>query len=93
MFTKVAAVELGPHRVTVNCVAPGAIEIERTRHEAVDYAATWAAITPLARIGQPIDVGHAVAFFTSEEAAFITGQTLWVDGGLFTHPRWPYQQP
>jgi NAD(P)-dependent dehydrogenase (short-subunit alcohol dehydrogenase family) len=90
MFTKVAAVELGPHRVTVNCVAPGAIEIERTRHEAADYAATWAAVTPLARIGQPLDVAQAVAFFASEEAAFISGQTLWVDGGLFTHPRWPY---
>jgi NAD(P)-dependent dehydrogenase (short-subunit alcohol dehydrogenase family) len=90
MFTKVAAMELGPHRITVNCVAPGAIEIERTRHEAPDYAATWAALTPLARVGQPLDVAQAVAFFVGEEAAFITGQTLWVDGGLFTHPRWPY---
>jgi 3-oxoacyl-[acyl-carrier protein] reductase len=84
--------ELGPHRITVNCVAPGAIEIERTRHEASDYAGTWAPITPLGRIGQPPDVAQAVAFFASGEADFITGQTLWVDGGLFTHPQWPYQQ-
>jgi NAD(P)-dependent dehydrogenase (short-subunit alcohol dehydrogenase family) len=90
MFTKVAAMELGPHRITVNCVAPGAIEIERTRHEASDYAGTWSAVTPLGRIGQPMDVAQAVAFFVSGEAEFITGQTLWVDGGLFTHPRWPY---
>lgn len=90
MFTKVAAMELGPHRITVNCVAPGAIEIERTRHEASDYAGTWSAVTPLGRIGQPLDVAQAVAFFVSGEAEFITGQTLWVDGGLFTHPRWPY---
>jgi NAD(P)-dependent dehydrogenase (short-subunit alcohol dehydrogenase family) len=93
MFTKVSAMELGPHRITVNCVAPGAIEIERTRHEASDYAGTWSAVTPLGRIGQPLDVAQAVAFFASGEADFITGQTLWVDGGLFTHPRWPYQQP
>jgi len=92
MFTKVAALELGPHRITVNCVAPGAIEIERTRHEAADYAATWSAVTPLGRIGQPLDVAQAVAFFASREADFITGQTLWVDGGLFTQPRWPYSQ-
>jgi NAD(P)-dependent dehydrogenase (short-subunit alcohol dehydrogenase family) len=92
MFTKVAAMELGPHRITVNCVAPGAIEIERTRHEALDYAGTWSSVTPLGRIGQPLDVAQAVAFFASGEADFITGQTLWVDGGLFTHPRWPYQQ-
>jgi NAD(P)-dependent dehydrogenase (short-subunit alcohol dehydrogenase family) len=93
MFTKVAAMELGPHRIAVNCVAPGAIEIERTRHEASDYAGTWAALTPLGRIGQPLDVAQAVAFLAGDEAAFITGQTLFVDGGLFTHPRWPYQQP
>ncbi len=92
MFTKASAIELGPHRIAVNCVAPGAIEIERTRHEAADYGATWAAVTPLARIGQPLDVAQAVAFFASEEAAFITGQTLWVDGGLFTYPRWPYSR-
>jgi NAD(P)-dependent dehydrogenase (short-subunit alcohol dehydrogenase family) len=92
MFTKVAAMELGPHRITVNCVAPGAIEIERTRHEASDYAGTWSAVTPLGRIGQPLDVAQAVAFLVSGEADFITGQTLWVDGGLFTHPRWPYSQ-
>ena len=92
MFTKVAAMELGRRRITVNCVAPGAIEIERTRLEAPDYAASWSAVTPLARIGQPADVAQAVAFFAGEEAEFITGQTLWVDGGLFTHPRWPYGQ-
>jgi NAD(P)-dependent dehydrogenase (short-subunit alcohol dehydrogenase family) len=90
MFTKVAAVELGPYGITVNCVAPGAIEIERTRGETADYAGTWAPITPLRRIGQPIDVARAVAFFAGEAGGFVTGQTLWVDGGLFTNPAWPY---
>jgi NAD(P)-dependent dehydrogenase (short-subunit alcohol dehydrogenase family) len=90
MLTKAAAVELGRHRITVNCVAPGAIEIERTRQEVPGYSETWSAVTPLARVGQPLDVAQAVAFFAGDEAEFITGQTLWVDGGLFTRPQWPY---
>lgn len=90
MFTKVAAMELGKYAIAVNCVAPGAIDIERTKHEAADFAGTWAAVTPLGRVGVPRDVARAVAFFAGDGAAFITGQTLWVDGGLFTHPIWPY---
>jgi NAD(P)-dependent dehydrogenase (short-subunit alcohol dehydrogenase family) len=90
MFTKVAAMELGLHRITVNCVAPGAIEIERTRLEAADYAATWAVRTPLGRVGVPLDVARAVVFFVGPMGDFVTGQTVWVDGGLFTHPNWPY---
>ena len=90
MFTKVSAVELGPWRITVNCVAPGAIEIERTRHEAPDFAGSWAAQTPLGRVGTPLDVARAVAFFASADAEFISGQTLFVDGGLFSRPVWPY---
>lgn len=90
MFTKVAAVELAPYQITVNCVAPGAIDTERTKAEAGDYAGTWAKLTPLGRIGTPLDVGRTVAFFASDASAFITGQTLWVDGGLFSKPAWPY---
>jgi len=91
MLTKVCAIELGKHNITVNCVAPGAIEIERTRGETGDYAATWAQVTPLGRVGQPLDIGRAVAFLASDAGEFITGQTIWVDGGLFTHPIWPYR--
>jgi len=90
MFTKVAAVELGQYQITVNCVAPGAVEIERTRLEAGDYSETWAKLTPLGRVGQPLDVARAVVFLASDAAAFITGQTIWVDGGLFSKPTWPY---
>lgn len=90
MFTKSAAVELGKYGIRVNCVAPGAIEIERTKHEAGDYAGTWSALTPLGRVGEPLDIARAVLFLASEGGDFITGQTIWVDGGLFTHPAWPY---
>lgn len=89
-FTKVAAVELGRYGIRVNCVAPGAVEIERTKDEAGDYAGTWAKLTPLGRVGLPEDVARAVAWLVSPDASFVTGQTIWVDGGLFSKPVWPY---
>jgi NAD(P)-dependent dehydrogenase (short-subunit alcohol dehydrogenase family) len=88
-FTKVAAWELGEFGIRVNCVAPGAIEIERTKLELGDYAGSWSKLTPMGRIGLPKDVAAAVAFFCTPAAEFITGQTLYVDGGLFTRPAWP----
>jgi NAD(P)-dependent dehydrogenase (short-subunit alcohol dehydrogenase family) len=88
MLTKVAAVELAPHHIRVNCVAPGAVEVERTRQEIDDYAGTFAARTPLGRVGHPADIAKAVVFLASDDASFITGQTIWVDGGLFTQPPW-----
>lgn len=90
-FTKVSAAELGKYGITVNCVAPGAIETERTKLEAGDYATTWASATPMGRVGLPEDVGRAVAFLASPQADFISGQTLGVDGGLFAKPYWPYE--
>jgi NAD(P)-dependent dehydrogenase (short-subunit alcohol dehydrogenase family) len=90
MFTKVSAVELGPSGIRVNCVAPGAIEIERTKLENPDYAGSWGRVTPLRRVGTPADVGAAVAFLASDAASFISGQTIWVDGGLFSQAVWAY---
>jgi NAD(P)-dependent dehydrogenase (short-subunit alcohol dehydrogenase family) len=90
MFTKVAAVELGKYGIRVNCVAPGAVEIERTQQEAGDYAGTWAGLTPLGRVGNPADVGRVVAFLAGEGGGFVSGQTIWVDGALFSKPHWPY---
>lgn len=90
-FTKVAAVELGPHGIRVNCLAPGAIATERTAAEAGDYAGTWARVTPLRRVGTPEDLTGPLLFLVSEAAAFVTGQTLWVDGGVFSQATWPYE--
>ncbi len=89
MFTKVAALELGRYGIRVNCVAPGAIEIERTKLESPDYAGTWGRMAPLGRVGKPEDVGRAVVLLASDDSSFITGQTLWVDGGVFSRAPWP----
>ena len=92
MFTKVAAVELGPYRIRVNCVAPGAVEVERTKLEDPDYAGTWGRITPLGRVGQPVDIGRVVTFLAGPEAEFVTGQTIWVDGGMYARAPWAYKE-
>ena len=92
MLTRVAAVELGPYRIRVNCVAPGAVEVERTKLEVDDYAGTWGAVTPLGRIGTPEDIARTVRFMASDDSTFITGQTIWVDGGLFTQAPWPKEK-
>jgi len=89
-FTKVAAAELGPYGIRVNCIAPGAIENERTKAESGEYAAAWSKLTPLRRIGHGEDVAKAVLFLASPAADFITGQTLAVDGGVFSQAPWPY---
>jgi len=92
MFTKEAAVELGRYGIRVNCIAPGSIESERTRAEDADYAGTWSKLTPLGRVGTAADVAPAVVFLASQGASFISGQTIWIDGGLFTKAQWPYQK-
>ncbi|WP_417250024.1 SDR family NAD(P)-dependent oxidoreductase [Celeribacter sp.] len=88
-LTKSAALELGPKGIRVNCVAPGAIANERTAEEADGYAEKWAALTPLRRVGTVADVAGPVLFLASDAAAFVTGQTLYVDGGVFSSAPWP----
>ena len=91
MFTKSAALELGEYGIRVNCIAPGAIETERTSAETNDYAASWSPLTPMGRVGQVEDVADAVAMMLASGTDFITGQTLAVDGGLFSRAPWPGQ--
>lgn len=92
MFTKEAAVELGQYGIRVNCIAPGSIESERTRQEDPDYAGTWSKLTPLGRVGRAADIAPTVVFLASPGASFISGQTIWIDGALFTKAQWPYKK-
>jgi 3-oxoacyl-[acyl-carrier protein] reductase len=75
------AVALGAHGITVNCVAPGAVVVER--YAEADWDEAWyVSRTPVGRMGRPEDISSTVRFLASEEASFITGETIYVDGGM-----------
>jgi 3-oxoacyl-[acyl-carrier protein] reductase len=73
--------ELAPDGITVNAVAPGFIPVERHADETPESIAAYLATVPAGRIGVPADIAHAVSFFASEGAGFVTGARLVVDGG------------
>lgn len=81
------ALELAPFRIRVNCVAPGDVPTAASAEIMPDANGPEHArrITPLPRVGTPKDIGNAVAYLASDEAAFITGATLIVDGGFLTY--------
>ncbi|WHQ85211.1 SDR family NAD(P)-dependent oxidoreductase [Tritonibacter mobilis] len=83
-FSRVLAQEVGPLGITVNCVCPGIIltDMGRVNLDDPETRSAWSAKTAMARIGDPEDVVGPVAFFASDDAAFVTGQTLNVDGGI-----------
>ncbi|MEO1989208.1 MAG: SDR family NAD(P)-dependent oxidoreductase [Martelella sp.] len=83
-FSRVLAQEVGPLGITVNCVCPGIILTDMGRVNLDDPAVreAWQEKTAMARIGAPEDVVGPVAFFASDDAGFVTGQTLNVDGGI-----------
>jgi 3-oxoacyl-[acyl-carrier protein] reductase len=81
-MTRVWARELGRYNITVNSVAPGFIDTEMTRHMPEKIRETIIAHTPMQRMGQPEDVANAFLFLASEEASYISGAVLSVDGGI-----------
>src|SRR5713101_6800415 len=95
MFTKVLAMELGPHRINVNCIAPGLVTVDRNLNEVSDeYVKTLVATIPWGRPGSPEDIARAALFLASPFAEFITGEVLSVDGGSGTGRTYlPYSGP
>ena len=83
-FTKALAQEVGPSHIRVNCVAPGVIDTEMNAELDDETRDTLSDNTPLCRIGSPEEVADAVYFLASENASFITGQILGVNGGYIT---------
>ncbi len=82
-FSRSLAREIGSRGITVNVVAPGFIETDMTRALGEESRRALLAQVPLDRLGQPGDIAAAVAFLASKEAAYITGETLNVNGGLY----------
>jgi 3-oxoacyl-[acyl-carrier protein] reductase len=82
-MTRALAREIGSRNITVNCVAPGFIDTDMTRALSEEQQNSLKANIPLARLGTPEDVAQAVAFLASPAAAYITGTTLHVNGGLY----------
>ena len=82
-MTRALARELGTRNITVNCVAPGFIETDMTAHLPDEQQKALLAQIPLGHLGKPSDIAHAVAYLASPHAAYVTGQELHVNGGMY----------
>jgi len=82
-FSKALAREVASRNITVNVVAPGLVETDMTKAVAEKAQAEWNSLIPLQRLGTPQDVASAVCFLASDEAAYITGQVIAVNGGMY----------
>jgi 3-oxoacyl-[acyl-carrier protein] reductase len=82
-FSKAVALEVASRGITVNVVAPGLIDTDMTRAITESAHEEWASNIPLKRLGSPEDVAAAVCFLASDEASYITGQVLAVNGGMY----------
>ncbi len=82
-FTKSLAREVGSRNITVNCVAPGFIDTDMTKGLAEEYKQQLLVQIPLGKLGEPQHIADAVAFLASDRAAYLTGQTLHVNGGMY----------
>ncbi len=81
MLARNLVLELSPHGITINCVAPGAVITPRNLGDDPDYEATWAALTPVGQAIQVEDIANAALFLASKASGKITGQAIVVDGG------------
>jgi 3-oxoacyl-[acyl-carrier protein] reductase len=85
-LTRAAAHELGAHGITVNCVCPGYVLDEREAAAmGLGHVASWSALSPLGRLGQPQDVARAALFLASSDSDYLTGDALNVAGGMALH--------
>lgn len=82
-FSKAVALEVASRGITVNVVAPGLVETDMTRAITESAHEEWASKIPLKRLGTPDDIAAAVCFLASDEASYITGQVLAVNGGMY----------
>jgi 3-oxoacyl-[acyl-carrier protein] reductase len=82
-MTRALARELGSRGITVNCIAPGFIETDMTGKLSPEQHKALLGQIPLGQLGRPADVAHAVAYLASPEAAYVTGQELHVNGGMY----------
>ncbi|MBU7573184.1 MAG: 3-oxoacyl-ACP reductase FabG [Hydrogenophaga sp.] len=82
-MTRALARELGSRNITVNCVAPGFIETDMTAALPEEQQKALLGQIPLGHLGKPSDIAHAVAYLSSPQAAYVTGQELHVNGGMF----------
>jgi len=88
MYTRASALELGPHNIRVNAVAPGLISRPDIEEDWPDGVERWRARAPLTRLGTGEDVANAVLFLLSPAGVWISGNTLQVDGGMGAQNRW-----
>jgi len=82
-MTRALARELGSRNITVNCVAPGFIETDMTAGLPEDQQKALLSQIPLGHLGKPADIAHAVCYLASPEAAYVTGQEMHVNGGMY----------
>jgi len=89
LLTTALSVALASYGIRVNSIAPGTIDIKRNRDTDPNYPDNWIPYIPLGRVGLPEDISHPVVFLCSNDSDYLTGQTIFVDGGLTNYVPMP----